>query len=123
VFEQLVLRDEAAPPGLVVVRLGARTLDDDLLLRSVEECQEYDLWYDATSVGADLVVETWISHGPRSDDPTFDPCVGDWLLVGDDEEAPCRARVIRREGNRVRMQLELGRLADVGSGRSSDQRD
>ena len=27
------------------------------------EC--YDLWYDATTVGADLVVETWISHSPR----------------------------------------------------------
>ena len=33
----------------------------------------YDLWYDATSVGADLVVETWISHGPRASDESFDP--------------------------------------------------
>ena len=33
----------------------------------------YDLWYDATTVGADLVVETWISHGPRAADPRFDP--------------------------------------------------
>jgi hypothetical protein len=61
----------------------------------------YDLTYDANSVGADLVVETWIKHSPRADDPTFDPQVGDWLLVGDDEEPPCRARVTRRDGNRV----------------------
>ena len=55
----------------------------------------YDLWYDATSVGADLVVETWISHGPRADDATFDPQPGDWVTVGDDEEPDLRARVIR----------------------------
>lgn len=81
----------------------------------------YDLWYDATSVGADLVVETWISHGPRADDTTFDPRPGDWLLVGDDEEPPCRARVIRREGNRVWTQLDLGLLTDVGSTTSAAQ--
>jgi hypothetical protein len=40
--EQMILRDEAAPPGLVVVRLGARTLDDELLSRSVSEC--HDRW-------------------------------------------------------------------------------
>lgn len=28
------------------------------------ETTDYDLWYDATSVGADLVVETWIK--PRT---------------------------------------------------------
>ena len=81
----------------------------------------YDLWYDATSVGADLVVETWISHGPRAADSTFNPLPGDWLLVGDDEEPPCRARVIRRDGNRVWTQLELGLLADVGSSTSTAQ--
>ena len=81
----------------------------------------YDLWYDATSVGADLVVETWISHGPRADDTTFDPRPGDWLLVGDDEEPSCRAGVIRREGNRVWTQLDLGLLTDVGSTTSAAQ--
>lgn len=85
------------------------------------ETTGYDLWYDATSVGADLVVETWISHGPRADDTTFDPRPGDWLLVGDDEEPPCRARVIRREGNRVWTQLDLGLLTDVGSTTSAAQ--
>jgi hypothetical protein len=85
------------------------------------ETTGYDLWYDATSVGADLVVETWISHGPRADDTTFDPRPGDWLLVGDDEEPACRARVIRRDGNRVWTQLDLGHLANVGSSTSAAQ--
>lgn len=71
---------------------------------------------DATSVGADLVVETWICHGPRSGDPTFDPSPGDSLIVCDDEEPPCRARVIRREGSRVWTQLDLGFFANVGGG-------
>ena len=69
---------------------------------------DYDLWYDATSVGADLVVETWISHGPRAEDPTFDPQPGDWVSVGDDEEPPCRGRVTRRDANKVWVQLDLG---------------
>jgi hypothetical protein len=85
------------------------------------ESTDYDLWYDATSVGADLVVETWISHGPRAGDTTFDPRPGDWLLVGDDEEPPCRARVIRRDGNRVWTQLDLGLLTNVGSSTSEAQ--
>lgn len=68
----------------------------------------YDLWYDATSVGADLVVETWISHGPRNSDAAFDPQPGDWVFVGDDDEPPYCARVIRRDGNRVWTQLDLG---------------
>jgi hypothetical protein len=75
----------------------------------------YDLWYDATSVGADLVVETWISHGPLAHDPSFDPQLGDWLLVGDDDEAPYRARVTRRDGNRVWVQLDLGSLVPTNT--------
>jgi hypothetical protein len=58
----------------------------------------YDLWYDATTVGSDLVVECWISHGPRAGDPAFDPRPGDRVTVGDDGEAPLRAQVVRREG-------------------------
>lgn len=68
----------------------------------------YDLWYDATSVGADLVVECWISHGPRAEDATFDPQPDDYVAVGDDEEAPLRARVIRRDGDRIAVQVQLG---------------
>lgn len=67
----------------------------------------YDLWYDATAVGADLVVDCWISHGPRAGDSTFDPQIGDQVLVGDDEEAPLTARVVRREGDRVAVQVVL----------------
>lgn len=40
--EALALRDEDAPSGLVVVRLGVRTMEDSLLLRSVEQC--HDRW-------------------------------------------------------------------------------
>lgn len=67
----------------------------------------YDLWYDATTVGADLVVMCWISHGPRSDDPGFEPQPGDQVTVGDDEEAPLPARVIRRQGDQVSVQVHL----------------
>jgi hypothetical protein len=67
----------------------------------------YDLWFDPNEVGSDLVVECWVSHGPRSDDATFDPQPGEILLAGDDEEEPLRARVVRREGNRVWVQLQL----------------
>jgi hypothetical protein len=68
---------------------------------------QYDLWYDATSVGADLVVECWISHGPRASDSSFDPRPGDRVLVGDDEEAPLQGRVVRRNGDRVAVQVEI----------------
>lgn len=70
--------------------------------------KRYDLWYDATTVGADLVAETWISHGPRSDDAAFDPQAGDGVTVGDDDEPPIRGRVTRRDANKVWVQLELG---------------
>lgn len=64
----------------------------------------YDLWYDAAGVDADLVVECWISHGPRADDATFDPEVGDVVFVGDEEEPPIQARVVRRQDDRVAVQ-------------------
>src|SRR5438128_2638769 len=64
-------------------------------------------WFDPNDVGADLVVECWISHGPCSGDPSFDPPIGDWVRVGDDVEAPLRARVTRRDGDRVWVQIAL----------------
>lgn len=67
----------------------------------------YDLWYDPNSVGGDMVVECWVSHGPRKDDTAFDPQPGDNVLAGDDEERPLKARVVRRDGDRVWVQLEL----------------
>lgn len=75
------------------------------------EHDRYDLWYDATTVGADLVVETWISHGPRASDAGFDPQPGDWVTVGDDEEPSIRGRITRRDANKVWVQLELGLVA------------
>ena len=85
----------------------------------IMETVTYDLWYDATSVGADLVVETWISHGPRAEDPSFDPRHGDWVRVGDDDEPPYRARVTRREGNRVWTQLDIGLVEHAGAAASA----
>ncbi len=67
----------------------------------------YDLLYDPNEVDGDLVVECWISQSPREGDKSFDPREGDWVTVGDDEEPPLRARVIRRDGNRVWVQLRL----------------
>jgi hypothetical protein len=44
-LEPLALRDEIAPPGLVVVRLGVRTLDHELMARSVAESHDrWGLW-------------------------------------------------------------------------------
>ena len=69
---------------------------------------DYDLWYDAATVDADLVVETWISRSPRFSDVDFDPEPGDWLTVGDGEEPSIRGRVTQRDANKVWVQLELG---------------
>ena len=70
----------------------------------------FDLLYDPNEVGADLVVECWISQGPRAGDPDFDPRPGDWLEVGDDELPARRARVIRRDANRVWVQMHLANV-------------
>ncbi len=67
----------------------------------------YDLWIDPNAVGGDLVVGCWISHGPRANDAAFDPQPGDAVWVGDDDEEPYPARVFRREGNRVWVQVQL----------------
>jgi hypothetical protein len=67
----------------------------------------YDLRYDPTEVGADMVVECWITQGPRSSDTSFDPVVGDVILAGDNELSPRQARVVKRKGDRVWVQLQL----------------
>jgi hypothetical protein len=72
----------------------------------------YDLSFDPNDVGSDLVVECWISQGPRAKDRSFDPEPGTWLLVGDDEGPPLRARVIRRAADRVWVQVALS--AELG---------
>jgi len=75
------------------------------------ETKSYDLAFDANDVGSDSVVECWISQGPRAGDPAFDPQPGDDVTAGDDEGAPLPGRVIRREANRVWVQLDLNRAA------------
>lgn len=67
----------------------------------------YDLSFDPNDVGPDLVVECWISQGPRADDRSFDPVAGDAVTVGDDEGPPLTGRVTRRDGNRVWIQVHL----------------
>lgn len=67
----------------------------------------YDFRYDPNEVGGDLVVECWISHGPRADEPGFDPQPADSVALGDDEEPPVRGRVVHRDGNRVWVQIDL----------------
>ncbi len=70
--------------------------------------QPYDLWFDPNAVGGDLVAQCWISHGPRAADDRFDPRPGDRVTVGDeDDEPPLPARVIKREGDRVWLQIQL----------------
>jgi hypothetical protein len=66
-----------------------------------------DLYFDPNEVDGALVVECWISHGPRAEDETFDPRPGDMLTVSDDEEPAETARVVRRDGNRVWVQILL----------------
>ncbi|MCA1844668.1 MAG: hypothetical protein LC792_16040 [Actinobacteria bacterium] len=73
----------------------------------------YDLVYDPNDVGADMVVECWISQSPHARDADFDPQPGDWIRAGDDEEPPLRGRVTRRDGDRVWIQLQLPRATDA----------
>lgn len=67
----------------------------------------FDLEYDPNEVGGDMIVECWISHGPRGEDASFDPQPGDWVAVGDHEEPVRQGKVVRRDGNRVWVQLNL----------------
>ena len=75
----------------------------------------YDLWYDATTVDGHLGVTCWISHGPRAEDPRFDPQPGDVVVVGDDEEEPLSARVVNRDGDRVTVHLAIAGVSAVAS--------
>lgn len=85
---------------LVLPEISVRTMSD------VAD-ESYDLWFDPNSVGGDMVAECWISHGPRADDATFDPAPGDFLTVGGGDDALLRAGVVRRQGDRVTVQVEL----------------
>lgn len=77
------------------------------------ESRRYDLSFDPNEVGPDLVVECWISQSPRAGDGAFDPQPGDTVAVGDDEGPPLQARVTRRDGNRVWVQVQLPPATDA----------
>ena len=66
-----------------------------------------DLWFDPNAVGDDMVVDCWISNGPRAEDAGFDPSPGDWLVLDDGDDAPVRAYVIARSGDRVSVRVDL----------------
>lgn len=77
---------------------------------------KYDLWVDPHIVDGDLVGECEISRGPRADDPSFDPQVGDDVLIGDDDEEGVdvlHATVLRREGISVWVKIKLPSAADA----------
>jgi hypothetical protein len=73
----------------------------------------FDLSYDPNEVGGDMVVECWIPNGPGTSDPIFDPRPGDWVIAGDEELPPRLARVVRRQGDRVWIQLGLSPTPDA----------
>ncbi len=66
-----------------------------------------DLIYDPNDVGADLVVVCLVSQSPRADDPAFDPQPSDVLTATDIDGEDMRARVVRRDGNLVWIQLDV----------------
>lgn len=72
-----------------------------------------DLIYDPNEVGGDLVVACLISQGPRADDPSFDPRAGDALVATDVDGEDLRASVVRRDGDKVWIRLDVPELADV----------
>lgn len=65
------------------------------------------LLFDPNEVDGALVVKSWILHGPRAEDRSFNPQPGDLLTVIDDEEPAEKALVVRREGNGVWVQVLL----------------
>ena len=66
-----------------------------------------DLIYDPNEVGADLVAACLVSQSPRADDPSFDPKPGDVLMATDVDDEILSARVVRREGNLIWIQLDI----------------
>jgi hypothetical protein len=72
------------------------------------ETSSPDLWFDPNAVDDTLVVECWISHGPRAGDSGFDPSPGDWVTLDDGDGEPLRGSVLSRAGDRLTVRLELG---------------
>ncbi|MEO5840300.1 MAG: hypothetical protein ABIQ73_08325 [Acidimicrobiales bacterium] len=76
---------------------------------------DYDLRYDPNEIGADLVVECWISQSPRTDDAFFDPQPGDSIRAVDHELEARKAKVTRRDANRVWVQFQSANAFDAGA--------
>ena len=66
-----------------------------------------DLLYDPNDIGPDCVVSSLVSIGPRSGDATFDPQVGDRVKLIDHDDVLLHGRVIERDGDRVRVQVDI----------------
>ncbi len=66
-----------------------------------------DLIYDPNDIGSDCVVRCRISNGPRNDDVSFDPVIGDRVTLVDDDGEVLHGRVTARDNDRVWVQTDL----------------
>lgn len=66
-----------------------------------------DLMYDPNDIGPDCVVRCRISNGPRDHDPSFNPRIGDHVVLVDDDGVLLRGRVTERDGDRLQVQVDL----------------
>lgn len=66
-----------------------------------------DLIYDPNDIGSDCVVRCRISNGPRNNDESFNPVIGDRVTLVDDDGEVLRGRVTARDGDRVWVQTDL----------------
>ena len=66
-----------------------------------------DLLYDPNDIGPDCVVSSLISYGPRGNDGTFDPQVGDRVTLIDHDDVVLHGRVTERGGDIVKVQVDI----------------
>ena len=66
-----------------------------------------DLIYDPNDIGSDCVVRCLISDGPRGSDTSFQPAIGDSVVLIDDDGEVLNGRVTAREGDRIWVQVDL----------------
>ena len=103
-FESINVCDEPAPDLLVVVRLGSNALIDEHLAKSTAECHaRWGIW-------GFFILE--VADGDFAALARLRPIITTRrrLLAahGQGDEAPLRARVIKRHGDRVSLQIQLG---------------
>lgn len=68
---------------------------------------DVDLIYDPNDIGSDCVVRCLLSDGPRGGDLSFDPVIGDRLVLVDDDDELLIGRVTARDGDRIWVQVDL----------------